>query len=108
MAAAGCVGKIRQLGSNADKSDTPQEAMTCTNLVDAKLGTKGPLIPQQTETTFRRLVGTGLVAHDKEHLKDTARQVQFATGTTLAHTPQLLAFSKFAQPTKPVGRDDME
>ena len=65
------------------------EAMACTSLVAAKSGTKGKLRPLQTGTTLRRLVGATLVAHDKEKMRQTVGQAQFATaepaGTHGAH-----------------------
>ena len=69
--------------------------MACTSLVAAKSGTKGKLRPLQTGTTLRRLVGATVVAHDKENLRQTVGQAQFAiaepAGTELmGHTMQAL------------------
>ena len=52
--------------------------MACTCLVAAKSGTKGKLRLRPTGTTLRRLVGATPVAHDKENLRQTVRQAQFA------------------------------
>ena len=69
--------------------------MACTSLVAAKSGTKGKLRPLQTGTTLRRLVGATLVAHDKENLRKTVGQAQFAIAEPggielMGHTMQAL------------------
>ena len=76
-------------------SERLREAMACTSLVAAKSGTKGKLRPLQTGTTLRRLVGATLVAHDKENLRQTVEQAQFAVAEPagielMEHTMQAL------------------
>ena len=56
--------------------------MACTSQVAAKSRTKSKLRPLQTGTTLRRLVEATLVAHDKENLRQTVGQAQFAIAET--------------------------
>ena len=77
-AAAEALGRFANLIATAQISERLCEAMVCTSLVAAKSGTKGELRQLQTGTTLRRLVGATLVAHDKENLRQTVGQAQFA------------------------------
>ena len=59
-------GSLASLSAKAEPREKLLEALACICLVAAKPGTKGKLSPLQTGTTFRRLVGAALVAHDEE------------------------------------------
>ena len=89
------LGWVANLTATAQISERLCEAKACTSLVADKSGTKGKLRPLQTGTTLRRLVGATLVGHDKDNLRQTVGQAQFAIAEPagidlMGHTVQAL------------------